>query len=726
MKELAYDKIRIPVYEYADAYEKLKELAELYEKDITAVSRGGRNRRKLFYYNYPCSFDIETTTIRSGELDYVHPDSRPVAFPYLFQFNIYGCVFMVRQYSEALDMFRWLGELFIRGEKKRLILYDHNLSYEWSFFAGLWDVDTRGSFAIDEHHPLTIMLSNGIMLRDSYKMTNMSLDTLSKDWSKVYKKAPEIMDYNKLRTPYTELDHDTLLYSALDVLSLSEAIGYFLKAREEPIWTKCPTSTSFIRAALKSRIGVGARKRTKEQKRYFRMLHKCRITPEIYAMLLRQARGGNTHNNRRYTGQIMRNAVHFDIVSSYPAQMVCYPEYPIGHWMELEPDCPMETIELFEANGYCTLFDLVLINPRLRDEVTVPYIPVSKAATLKGRSEYSDNGRYMRGAEELRITIFGIEWPVIKAQYDFDDCVILRGYFAEKGYLPDIIRNFVLELYARKTELKGVPSQEIEYSLAKTYVNGVYGMSYTKVLRDAWKIKGAEISMEELKDPDKELQRYQESTSYFLQYSTGCMVSTLGRIYLQKMIDAVGENFLYCDTDSVFALDPEGSRAAIRQLEAELVEYQRGCGLPLKYNDIKGKPHELGSISEEPFCEAFLSWGSKKYVTVENGQLHSTIAGVPKKAGARIIGKPENFQLGMVFRGRDTGKMCLWYNPDEGITLHDEKGREIPVHANAAMLPVDYVLGLSTDYRMCLQIEGIDTAAFDFKDVHRNMVENYV
>ena len=348
--ELQYDKITIPVYEYADAYERLKELSEQHRKDVTSVSRGGRNRRKLYYYNYPCSFDIETTTIRSGQLDYIHPDERPVAFPYLFQFNIFGSVIMVRQYQEALDIFRWLGELFIGGRNRRLILYDHNLSYEWSYFRGLWDIDGKRSFAMDEHHPVTIILNNGLMLRDSYKMTNMSLDTLSKDWSRIYKKAPEIMDYNRLRTPYTELDRDTLLYSALDVLSLSEAITYFLRARGEPIWTKCPTSTSFIRAALKSRVGIGSKHRTREQKRYMRWLQKCRITPDIYAMLLRQARGGNTHNNRAFTGMQINDVVHFDIVSSYPAQMVCYPEFPIGRWMELQADCPIGTIELFEDN----------------------------------------------------------------------------------------------------------------------------------------------------------------------------------------------------------------------------------------------------------------------------------------------------------------------------------------------------------------------------------------
>ena len=729
MHELRYNDDIIPVYEYQDAKRLLKALGGQYKEDVTPVSRRGGRRDTIFYYNYPCSFDIETTTIRSGELGYIHKDGRPLAFPYLFQFNIYGRVIMARQYDEALDIFNWIAEYFKTGRKRRLIIYDHNLGYEYGFFKDLWQPDYDKCFALDEHHPVTIVLKNGLMLRDSYKMTNMSLDTLSKDWSRKYFKAPELMDYGQIRTPYTELDDKTLLYSALDVLALSESISYFLAARNEKIWTNCPTSTSFIRAALKKEIGIGVKHRTKEQKKYFKTLQRCKITPEIYAALLRQARGGNTHANRRFTGQLLgdpeqgRGVVHFDITSSYPAQLVCYPEFPVSEWEPLDPDCPLTTIRLLEENGYCTLFDIVLIEPEIKDGVTVPYIANSKAETLKGASRYSDNGRYLGGAEMLKLTIYGVELPIIEEQYNFTDSVIIDGYFARKGYIPDIVRRFVLDLYAKKTELKGVEGKEIEYSLAKTYVNGVYGMSFTKIIRELFEITPEGIRPGKAKDPGKELERYQKSTSYFLPYAWGAMIATLGRVYLQKMIDAAGDNFIYCDTDSIFALDPERSRAQIRELEQKIKEKQRRCGLQLIYNDIKGKPHELGGIDEEPEC-AFMTYGAKKYITVENGQLHCTIAGVPKRSGAAIIGDPYNFKLGMVFKGRDTGKMCLWYIDNESITLYDQ-GRPFPVYSNVAMLPVDYLLGLSSDYRLCLQAEGINEL-YSFKEAHINQNEEYV
>ena len=74
------------------------------------------------------------------------------------------------------------------------------------------------------------------------------------------------------------------------------------------------------------------------------------------------------------------------------------------------------------------------------------------------------------------------------------------------------------------------------------------------------------------------------------------MVAALGRVYLQKMIDAAGDVFCYCDTDSVFAIRSSGLEEKMIKLNDEITAFQRECGLQLIYNDIKGKPHELGCI----------------------------------------------------------------------------------------------------------------------------------
>ena len=239
MKHIYYQGKEITIYEFQEAEKQIARLSDIYYGDKTTVASGGKNRNRIEYYNYACAFDIETTTIKPGELDYSGTEEDPpIAFPYLFQFNIYGSVIMVRHYSEAMQVFSWLAEYFRTGANRRLVIFDHNLGYEYHFFRDLWKLDPEKCFALDEHHPVTLITKDGLMFRDSYKMTNMSLETLTKDWSKVYFKEKELMDYSQLRTPYTGLDNNTLLYSALDVLSLSDAIQQFLIARHEFIWTK--------------------------------------------------------------------------------------------------------------------------------------------------------------------------------------------------------------------------------------------------------------------------------------------------------------------------------------------------------------------------------------------------------------------------------------------------------------------------------------------------------
>ena len=239
-------------------------------------------------------------------------------------------------------------------------------------------------------------------------------------------------------------------------------------------------------------------------------------------------------------------------------------------------------------------------------------------------------------------------------------------------------------------------------------------------MQQNWEFTEDGITPKEAEDPADFLEYYKSSISYFLCYAWGAMCSCLGRVYLQRMIDAAGTDFVYCDTDSIFATHPEVVVPKIKALEEELTAYQRQCGMELVYYDIKGRPHELGGIDREPDCEYFKTYGAKKYITVEDGKLTCTIAGVPKKAGSRLIGTPERFQLGFNFRGADTGKQCLWYNEPLGYDLHDEQGRPIKVYYNVAMLPCDYLLSLSSDYTECLSIEG--NFHWQFKDAEKNVI----
>ena len=63
------DKLII-IFEYKDAEDEIARLAAANYGDMTLIASKGRARNKVEYYNYPCSFDIETTTIKPGQLNY--------------------------------------------------------------------------------------------------------------------------------------------------------------------------------------------------------------------------------------------------------------------------------------------------------------------------------------------------------------------------------------------------------------------------------------------------------------------------------------------------------------------------------------------------------------------------------------------------------------------------------------------------------------------------------
>ena len=722
MQTLSYKDQNINIYDFEEAEDIIKDYASRAEWAVK--SYGGKNRNKTEFCLFPFSFDIETTTIKPGELNYKpkSKDAPPIGFPYLFQFNIGGRAVLVRQYSEAMKIFDWLAEYFRTGDKRHIVIFIHNLNFEYTFFKNLWKIKDKGSFALDPQHPVTIYLENGIIFKDSYKLTGLSLETLTKDWSTTWKKEREIMNYSVLRTPYSELEENVLIYSALDVLSLSDAIINYLHARGEEVFTRCTTKTSFARRDLKNIIGLHANRRTKEQRAYFRIIKLLRMNPEQWKLIRELARGGNTHANRFFTGKILHGLGHWDIVSSYPAQMVCYPEFPIGRFVEIE-NAELEEIEDMEAGGYCTIFRTVLINPELKEGVSVPYIPLSLCNSLDGNAEYNDNGRYIRGSKALQISIFGHELPIIKKQYNFDDFIVLKCYAAPKSYLPEIVRRFILDLYEKKTVLKNIEGMEEEYKVAKELLNSIYGMFYTSPVRIKYQFINGEIVETAEEDIEEELKKQQNGESYFAPYIWGAVVAMLGRCYLQRMIDACGpDSFVYGDTDSVFALNYETVKPKIEALKKRTKRYQRRCGFNLKYKDQKGKFHELGDIDEEPFVQTFRTYGAKKYITVTEDGFEATIAGVPKSTYIQENGKlkkisvaeaviktPENFKLDLNFPGTITGKNSIWYNNEEdlnGLKLKDAAGRDIEIHSNAALLPCDYLLGISDNYKLCLHIEG--------------------
>ena len=64
---------------------------------------------------------------------------------------------------------------------------------------------------------------------------------------------------------------------------------------------------------------------------------------------------------------------------------------------------------------------------------------------------------------------------------------------------------------------------------------------------------------------DDGIKRYNESKSRFISYNWGCWVTAIARANLFEAILALGDDFVYSDTDSVkFMITPGSSPKAVR------------------------------------------------------------------------------------------------------------------------------------------------------------------
>ena len=164
---------------YSTGYEKdVKIIPSQYfdfsiiENAAAAKRKGGSKRGdKKTYKELVCAFDIETTRIE--EIDQ--------SIMYIWQFQVDEvCTVYGRTWAEYLE--------FIDGICKALgddylVVYVHNLSYEFQFLAGIYPFKASEVFAVESRTVLKCEMFGHIEYRCSYLQTNMSLSQFTKKMS---------------------------------------------------------------------------------------------------------------------------------------------------------------------------------------------------------------------------------------------------------------------------------------------------------------------------------------------------------------------------------------------------------------------------------------------------------------------------------------------------------------------------------------------------------------
>ena len=187
--------------------------------------------------------------------------------------------------------------------------------------------------------------------------------------------------------------------------------------------------------------------------------------------------GGYTHANAQYVRRVVKNVASYDFTSSYPAVMLLE-EFPMSKSNFIRHRLSDEEFEDLLCDK-CCLFDLEIWNlvPKLNNAH-----PISSSKCSILEDSLIDNGRVVM-AEHLKITCTEQDYFVYSEFYDWEDYEISNFRYYDKSYLPKNFALSILELYKRKTILKGVEEEELNYMISKNMLNAAYGMSVTNPVR---------------------------------------------------------------------------------------------------------------------------------------------------------------------------------------------------------------------------------------------------
>lgn len=641
---------------------------------------------KTLFRNCMCAFDIETTYL----------DDVEQSIMYIWQFavmdlrngNIWYCFGRTwEQFTKLLDSFYHEGIT--------VLVWVHNLSYEFQFMRHWLPFQKDKIFALKSRKVVRADI-DGVQFRCSYIQTNKSLDAFTRDMGVVHQKLSGVeFDYSKKRYPWTEMTTEELQYCCNDVVGLLESMQVRMRMENDTLYSLPLTSTGYVRRLAKEAM----------RKFNHNQLQAMMCNVDVYKLLRLEFRGGDTHANRYHVNKILENVASYDRASSYPDVMLNY-RFPMSAFTprmitdigELEKKC--------QIRDCCFIAVFTITNLQQRDiYYGAPYLSLDKAVEISG--QVVDNGRIL-SANRAVYVFNDIDWKIVKSEY-VGEVEISQVYIAKYGYLPQAFRDLVIDLFHKKTSLKNVDGQELNYMRSKELINSLYGMcAQNPVKPDVIYMDEPDqaFTLEDIVDIGEKLEKYNKKA--FLLYAWGCWVTAWARLKLKEMINIVGDNFVYCDTDSVKFL----VRDDYKRIVARIEEYNQGLKELSISNkgyadDKKGITHYLGVYEYEETYKQFKTLGAKKYAyTRQDGTFKITIAGVPKKAGAREMGTIENFNVGFVFR--NSGKLESVYNDSDYGTYYTDDSSEhrIEIRSNVVLRESTYEIGLSLEYMYLLASVG--------------------
>ncbi len=591
--------------------------------------RKGKKKDPVYYLKQPAFFDTETS--------WNHENENPLAWVYQWCMEFNGEYCIGRYVFDMIKELRKIYDYYELNEKKRLVLYCHNLSYDHQYiYKQLSKEFGKPEILAIKSHKILIARYGGLEFRCTYLLSNMSLDQWGAKLQAPVRKMTAAIDYDLIRYPDEDLELIDWLYMVNDVAAL-KCNTYLEMLNEGDTVANVPfTSTGYVRR--------DCRNASRKEDGYRKWFNNTRLAPDIFKALFFCYAGGLTHGNRYLAGKTIEDDKHGDFKSFFPAINVLRP-LPMGPFKFIYSF--MTDFELFPTerlNKYlkekCCVMLVRFNNLYLDPKVTCPCLSKNKVFnypevrfTINDAGTYgTDNGRVINAISNnvlIYCTELDLYW--ITNQYRTDGFQLIELYAADKGYERECIVNTTNDYFKGKEQL---PKDSTFYMKQKNKLNSVYGMQATNPIRPDVEIDietGVWTEKRDMRECSIEegLDKFYKSYNSFTNYAHGVYITSWSRYLLLTVIrDCIGyENFIYADTDSAFYINKPGIRERIDKFNDDIIALNKKRGLGVENRKGKMSYYGVFEMEEDPKSFRFLHAKCYAYTDYDD-KLHCTIAGV--------------------------------------------------------------------------------------------------
>lgn len=600
------------------------------DADLTALCEKfeERDKNKFKYSNLAAAFDIETSKVNIE-------GNKKIAFMYIWQLAIEDIVVYGRTWEEFRECIKKLKKELKLSSKYRLIVYVHNLKYEFAFFKKEITIQTSDFLARDKNNIIKCSVENVIVFRDNYSCSEKGLSELGKEVG-----IPKLeLDYNKIRTEITPLSNEELDYSANDVTILVEYIRK-LKNKYGSVYNIPLTVTQAVKRIINSHC--------KEENDYTQSLKAklkdCKKDNLILDKLQKSFIGGFNYFNKDMQDVEEQNVTGIDITSSYPAQMLLK-KFPMTKFTPIEvPKDYNDIVNNMYYNSKPLLITFEVSNLDAKYSY-VSFLSSDRENYIiinEKKSKFLGN-RLISSQEPITLCLNDVDFKLFLEFYKFEEITIHSVYASHYGYLPKYIIDTIVELYHQKNCLKKkhkkikkyrklTNEEKAEYDFIKSLLNRIYGVFVQDPVATNYefdKIKGVV--------EDKGEERINRKCPVLYQW--GVWVTSWGRYELLNLFKKItvrlqpnGEekyidDVLYMDTDSIKYKNNKFYNTIVSQYNNKVnKDIKKFCSLnEIDFDILKG----IGTFDFEEY-KTFKTIGLKRYCFVDqNDRFEYHISGLP-------------------------------------------------------------------------------------------------